>query len=69
MIYIVYSYVWMGDMEVMMTLELRPSTARDRLLRNLDWNLLYLFITIIEEGGITAAAHKLALSQPASVMV
>ncbi|MDD2841994.1 MAG: LysR family transcriptional regulator [Tolumonas sp.] len=47
-----------------MTLELRPSTARDRLLRNLDWNLLYLFITIIEEGGITAAAHKLALSQP-----
>ena len=39
----------------------RPS---ERLLRNLDWNLLYLFITIVEEGGITAAASKLSLSQP-----
>ncbi len=47
-----------------MTMEFQPRAARERLLRNLDWNLLYLFITIIEEGGITAAAHKLALSQP-----
>lgn len=47
-----------------MTKEIKARSARERLLRNLDWNLLYLFITIIEEEGITAAAHKLALSQP-----
>lgn len=39
-------------------------TARERLLRNLDWNLLYTFITIVEEGSITGAARKLSLSQP-----
>lgn len=36
----------------------------DRLLRNLDWNLLHTFVTIVDEGSITAAAHKLAYSQP-----
>lgn len=38
--------------------------AKDRLLRNLDWNLLYTFLTIVNEGGISAAARKLSLSQP-----
>lgn len=37
---------------------------KDRLLRNLDWNLLYTFLTIVNEGGISAAARKLSLSQP-----
>lgn len=40
------------------------ATTPDRLLRNLDWNLLHSFVTIVDEGGITAAAHKLAYSQP-----
>ena len=39
-------------------------SARDRLLRDLDWNLLYTFLTIVNEGGISAAARKLSLSQP-----
>lgn len=40
-----------------------PATP-DQLLRNLDWNLLYTFVTIVDEGSITAAAHKLSYSQP-----
>lgn len=39
-------------------------SARDKLLRNLDWNLLYTFLMIVNEGGISAAARKLSLSQP-----
>lgn len=39
-------------------------SARERFLRNLDWNLLYTFLIIVDEGSITAAAHKLAYSQP-----
>lgn len=39
-------------------------SARDKLLRNLDWNLLYTFLVIVNEGGISAAARKLSLSQP-----
>lgn len=39
-------------------------SARDILLRNLDWNLLYTFLVIVNEGGISAAARKLSLSQP-----
>jgi len=38
--------------------------TRDRLLRNLDWNLLYTFQTIVDESSITGAARKLSLSQP-----
>ncbi len=38
--------------------------AKDRLLRNLDWNLLYTFLIIVNEGGISAAARRLSLSQP-----
>jgi DNA-binding transcriptional LysR family regulator len=39
-------------------------SARDKLLRNLDWNLLYTFLVIVNEGGISAGARKLSLSQP-----
>ncbi len=39
-------------------------TPRERLLRNLDWNLLYTFLTIVDESSITGAARKLSLSQP-----
>lgn len=39
-------------------------SAKDRLLRNLDWNLLYTFLVIVDSGGISAAARKLSLSQP-----
>ena len=39
-------------------------SPRERLLRNLDWNLLYTFLVIVEESSITGAAGKLALSQP-----
>ncbi len=38
--------------------------SKDRLLRNLDWNLLYTFLIIVNEGGISAAARRLSLSQP-----
>lgn len=37
---------------------------QERLLRNLDWNLLYTFLVIVEESSITGAARKLSLSQP-----
>ncbi|WP_409422103.1 LysR family transcriptional regulator [Pseudaeromonas sp. ZJS20] len=43
---------------------MEPNAAAERLLRNLDWNLLFLFFTIVEEEGITAAAQRLNLSQP-----
>ncbi|MCW8331419.1 LysR family transcriptional regulator [Photobacterium sp. SDRW27] len=39
-------------------------SPQERLLRNLDWNLLYTFITIVDESSITGAARKLSLSQP-----
>ncbi|MFT5721987.1 MAG: DNA-binding transcriptional LysR family regulator [Motiliproteus sp.] len=39
-------------------------SSHERLLRNLDWNLLYTFLTIVDEGSITGAARKLSLSQP-----
>lgn len=31
---------------------------------NLDWNLLRTFIVVVDEGGITPAAHFLGLKQP-----
>lgn len=41
--------------------------ARDleRLARDLDWNLLRTFLVIVQEGGISAAATRLNLTQPA----
>ena len=39
-------------------------SPRERFLRNLDWNLLYTFLVIVDEGSITGAARKLSYSQP-----
>ncbi len=39
-------------------------SAHERFLRNMDWNLLYTFLTIVDEGSITGAARKLSFSQP-----
>lgn len=39
--------------------------ALDRLTQDLDWNLLRTFMVIVQEGGITAAAARLYLTQPA----
>ncbi|MFB9886322.1 LysR family transcriptional regulator [Balneatrix alpica] len=38
--------------------------STQQLLRNLDWNLLYTYVVIVDEGSITAAARRLHLSQP-----
>ena len=43
-------------------------SPRERLLRNLDWNLLYTFLVIVEESSITGAARKLALASRVSAM-
>jgi DNA-binding transcriptional LysR family regulator len=37
----------------------------DTFLQNLDWNLLRTFAVIVEEASVTAAAHRLGVSQPA----
>jgi DNA-binding transcriptional LysR family regulator len=37
----------------------------DAFLRSLDWNLLRTFAVVVEESSITAASHKLCVSQPA----
>ncbi|MDZ7644604.1 MAG: LysR family transcriptional regulator [Woeseiaceae bacterium] len=36
----------------------------DNVVWQLDWNLLRTFVVIVQQGGITAAAHKLNLKQP-----
>jgi DNA-binding transcriptional LysR family regulator len=41
----------------------RPDRT-ERLPFDLDWNLLRTFLVIVEEGGITAAAHRLNRKQP-----
>lgn len=41
-----------------------PLTRTDRLSRQLDWNLIYTFVVIVEEGSITRAARRLMLRQP-----
>ncbi len=33
-------------------------------IRGLDWNLLRVFVVLVEEGGITRAANKLLRTQP-----
>jgi DNA-binding transcriptional LysR family regulator len=35
-----------------------------RFAWNLDWNLLRTFLVVVDEGGITPAAHFLGLKQP-----
>ena len=37
----------------------------DRFVSNLDWNLLYTFYVIVEEGSITRASTRLLRGQPA----
>ncbi|HEV7372558.1 LysR family transcriptional regulator, partial [Arenibaculum sp.] len=37
----------------------------DRLGNQLDWNLLRTFMMIVQEGGMTAAASRLFVTQPA----
>jgi DNA-binding transcriptional LysR family regulator len=36
----------------------------EKFVGELDWNLLRTFVIIVQEGGITAAAHRLLLRQP-----
>ena len=40
-------------------------TEIERFSRNLDWNLLFSFLVIVEEKGVTRAAARLHISQPA----
>lgn len=37
---------------------------QQRFAWNLDWNLLRTFMVVVDEGGITPAAHFLGLKQP-----
>ncbi|MFB4202555.1 hypothetical protein KBTX_03052 [wastewater metagenome] len=37
---------------------------RQPLRRNFDWNLLYTFLVIVQEGSITRAAERLLFRQP-----
>jgi DNA-binding transcriptional LysR family regulator len=37
----------------------------DAFLRGLDWNLLRTFTVVVDEASVTAAAHRLSVSQPA----
>ena len=38
---------------------------QERMVRNLDWNLLRVYIAIVHHGGISRAAERVHLSQPA----
>ena len=40
-------------------------TDIEHFCRNLDWNLLFSFMIIVEEEGVTRAASRLLVSQPA----
>lgn len=37
----------------------------ERFTRELDWNLLRTFLVVVQEGGITSAAARLCVTQPA----
>ncbi|WP_107495601.1 LysR family transcriptional regulator [Thalassobius sp. I31.1] len=39
-------------------------TDPDKLIRELDWNLLRTFMFIVQEGSITLAARRMLLQQP-----
>lgn len=45
-------------------MEKRRVDRFEKFAGELDWNLLRTFVTIVQEGGITAAAHRLLLRQP-----
>ncbi|NOE36347.1 MULTISPECIES: LysR family transcriptional regulator [unclassified Ruegeria] len=40
------------------------ATEQDKLIRDLDWNLLRTFMVIVQEGSITLAAQRLMRRQP-----
>lgn len=40
-------------------------TDPERFSRELDWNLLRTFLVVVQEGGITSAAARLCVTQPA----
>lgn len=40
-------------------------TELERFCRSLDWNLLYTYLVVCEERGITKAAKRLLVTQPA----
>lgn len=46
---------------------MKPAAPADpeRFSRELDWNLLRTFLVVVQEGGITSAAARLCLTQPA----
>ena len=39
-------------------------SAPERLARDLDWNLLRVFLALAEAGSVTGAAERLSLKQP-----
>ncbi len=43
---------------------LPPDDPGERLVRDLDWNLLRTLIAVVEEQGISRAAERLRLKQP-----
>lgn len=43
---------------------MKASDAPEKILRDLDWNLLRTFLYIVQDGSITRAANRLRLQQP-----
>lgn len=43
---------------------MKDSSELEKLIRELDWNLLRTFMYIVQEGSITRAAQRLMLRQP-----
>ena len=43
---------------------MKHAAEQDRLIRELDWNLLRTFMIIVQEGSITLAAKRLMRRQP-----
>ncbi len=43
---------------------MKPPAEPEKLVRELDWNLLRTFMIVVQEGSITRAAHRLMLRQP-----
>ncbi|TCO72402.1 LysR family transcriptional regulator [Rhodovulum euryhalinum] len=42
----------------------RPANPPERLVRELDWNLLRTFVVLAQAGSVTGAAERLRLKQP-----
>ncbi|WP_299849564.1 LysR family transcriptional regulator [uncultured Roseovarius sp.] len=43
---------------------MKDSTEQEKLIRELDWNLLRTFMFVVQEGSITLAAKRLMRRQP-----